>query len=164
MLQLDTKKSDAASEALLPKSGRGKPKIWRTVRTIALYVWRLGAQLSTLSKHFPVSLFSPHTYIFLKSPHQPLDTVLLLSSSHSSSCKRGVARTVMALSSPLYLRCCHFLKLLKVLLCVEPVADPALLPACSARALPSLGLGHLLHCQHLQASFWAWKSITSVSA
>lgn len=164
MLQLDRDKSDAAGEALLPKQGRGKSKIWRTVRTIALGVWRLSAQLPTLSKHFPVFLFSPHTSIFLKLPHQPLDPVLLLSSSHSSSCKRGVARGVMALSSPLYLRCCHFLKLLKVLLCVEPVADPALLPPRSARALPSLGLGHLLHCQHFQASFWAWKSITSATA
>lgn len=162
MLQLDRDKSDAAGEALFPKPGRGKPKIWRTFRTIAIYVWRLSAQLSTLSKHFPVFLYSPHTSIFLKSPHQTLDPVLLLSSSHS--CKRGVARSVMALSSPLYLRCCHLLKLLKVLLRVEPVADPALLPPCSARALPGLGLGHLLHCQHLQASFWAWKSITSVSA
>lgn len=110
----------------------------------------------------PVFLFSPHTFVFLKSPHQPL--VLLPSSSHSSSCKRGVARSVMALSSPLYLRCCHFIKLLKVLLSVEPVADATVLPPCSPCALPSLGLGHLLHCQHFQASFWAWKSITSASA
>lgn len=53
---------------------------------------------------------------------------------------------------PLDLRHGHLLKLLKLVLCVEPVADTTALPAGPACTLPRLGLGHTLHSEHLQAT------------
>lgn len=55
---------------------------------------------------------------------------------------------------PLDLRHGHLLKLLELVLCVEPVTDATVLPAGPARPLPRLGLGHALHGENLQAAVW----------